>query len=237
VAAGPGRAAEPDLAGLYRETRARVTGLLTELDAADPAALDAAVPCCPGWSARDVLAHLTAVCEDALAGRLTGIPTEEQTADQVRRMAGCELAEVLNRWAAAAPPFEAVVGSGGIWPAVIDVVSHEQDLRGAVGRPGARACAGITLGAGWLLAGLRPPAPLRVVVEDREFRVGPASGSAADPAAGPELTLVTTRYEAFRWRMGRRSRAQLAALDWSGDPAPVLGHLAVFGPAARDIIE
>ncbi|MGH3403926.1 MAG: maleylpyruvate isomerase N-terminal domain-containing protein [Streptosporangiaceae bacterium] len=224
----------PDLARLYREARARVTGLLTELDAAGPAALDAAVPCCPGWSARDVLAHLTAVCEDALAGRLTGIPTEEQTAGQVRRMAGCELAEVLNRWAAAAPPFEAVVGSSGIWPAVIDVVSHEQDLRGAVGRPGARACAGISLGAGWLLAGLRPPVPLRVVVEDREFRVGPASGSAAGPAAGPELTLVTTRYEAFRWRMGRRSRAQLAVLDWSGDPA---GHLAVFGPATCDIIE
>lgn len=29
----------------------------------------------------------------------------------------------------------------------------------------------------------------------------------------------------------------LAALDWSRDPAPVLDHLVVFGPAARDIIE
>jgi hypothetical protein len=51
------------------------------------------------------------------------------------------------------------------------------------------------------------------------------------------LTLRTTRFEAFRWRMGRRSREQLAALDWSGDPTPVLGHLVVFGPARTDIAE
>jgi hypothetical protein len=37
--------------------------------------------------------------------------------------------------------------------------------------------------------------------------------------------------------MGRRSGAQLAALDWSADPAPVIDHLAVFGPAAHDIVE
>ena len=43
--------------------------------------------------------------------------------------------------------------------------------------------------------------------------------------------------EVFRWRMGRRSRGQLAALDWSGDPAPVLDHLVIFGPARADIIE
>lgn len=68
-----------------------------------------------------------------------------------------------------------------------------------------------------------------MTVEDAEYRAGPDDGA--------ELGLTTTRFEAFRWRMGRRSRAQLAALDWSGDAAPVLGHLTVFGPAARDIVE
>jgi hypothetical protein len=37
--------------------------------------------------------------------------------------------------------------------------------------------------------------------------------------------------------MGRRSRSQFAALDWSGDPSPVLDHLVVFGPATSDVIE
>lgn len=27
------------------------------------------------------------------------------------------------------------------------------------------------------------------------------------------------------------------AIDWSGDPSPVLDHLTVFGPSAADIIE
>ena len=66
-------------------------------------------------------------------------------------------------------------------------------------------------------------------MEDTEFRAGPDNAT--------ELRLTTSRFEAFRWRMGRRSRAQLAGLDWSGDPAPLLDHLTIFGPAARDIIE
>jgi len=100
--------------------------------------------------------------------------------------------------------------------------------------------------AGWLLQRLRTPVPVRVTVEDAEFRAGPAGGgrAAAEPLPGagrgrdgPVLGLRTTRFEAFRWRMGRRSRDQLAALDWSGDPAPVLDHLVVFGPARTDIVE
>jgi hypothetical protein len=68
-----------------------------------------------------------------------------------------------------------------------------------------------------------------VTVEDTQFRAG--------PDGEPVLELTTTWYEAFRWRMGRRSRSQLAALDWSGDPSPVLDHLVVFGPAPTDVIE
>ena len=80
-----------------------------------------------------------------------------------------------------------------------------------------------------LLSGLRSPAPLRVVVEDAEFRIGP------DDEA--ELILTTSRFEALRWRMGRRSRAQLVALDWSADPTHVLDHLVAFRPATSDVIE
>jgi hypothetical protein len=116
-----------------------------------------------------------------------------------------------------------------VWPAVIDIASHEQDIRGALGRPGARDTQVIRLAAKGLIGSLDPPVPIRVSVEDTELRVGPADG--------PGLGLVTGRFEAFRWRMGRRSRAQLAALDWTGDPAPVLDHLTIFGPSPVDIIE
>ena len=112
---------------------------------------------------------------------------------------------------------------------MIDVASHEQDIRGAVGQPGARDTEVIRQLADWLVTRLRTPVPVLVTVEGTRFQVG--------PDGEPVLELATTWYEAFRWRMGRRSRAQLAALAWSGDPAPVLDHLVVFGPAPADVIE
>ena len=76
---------------------------------------------------------------------------------------------------------------------------------------------------------MQPPVPLRVVVEDGAYDLGPGGDGA--------IVLRTDRFEAFRWRLGRRSRRQLAGLDWTGDPSPVLDHLVVFGPAATDIHE
>jgi hypothetical protein len=71
--------------------------------------------------------------------------------------------------------------------------------------------------------------PLHVTVEGARYRRG--------PDAGAEIRLTTTRFEALRWRTGRRSRAKLAAMDSSGDPTPVLDHLYLFGPAEADLIE
>jgi uncharacterized protein (TIGR03083 family) len=217
--------AQADLAGLYRDTRLRLTELLAGLDSA---ALAMPVPACPGWAVRDVAAHLTAVAEDAVAGRLAGIPAPEFTADQVIRLAGADVAEMLSRWADAAGTFEPVLDAFEVWPAVIDVASHEQDIRSAVGHPGARDCLAIRACTPWLLTWLRPSVPLLVVTEDAEYMTG---GEQA------ELIVSTSRFEAFRWRMGRRSKAQLAAMTWSGDPSAVLGELTVFGPTAQDVVE
>ena len=214
----------PDLAGLYRDTRVRLTGLVAGLDGA---ALSSEVPACPGWAVKDVLAHLVAIPEDALAGRLTGVPDEDFTADQVARFADVPVPEMLDRWSAAAPRFEEIVQAFEIWPAVIDVASHEQDIRGAVGRPGARRCAAIRALAPLLASWLSLPITVKVVTEYGEYLLG----------EGEPLTLSTTEFELFRWRMGRRSAAQLAAMDWSGDPAAVLDRLTIFGPAASDVVE
>lgn len=216
----------PQLAPLYRDARQRVTEMVGELDVAE---LAAAVPACPGWSVADVVAHLTAVGQDALAGRLTKPPTDDETAAQVARFSGQPVDQVLGTWNGLGPQFEEVIAGFGIWPAVLDVVAHEHDIRGALGRPGARDSEAVALGAARLLAGLEPPGPILVECDGEELRVG--------PGAGEPLVLHTTAFEAFRWRLGRRSRAQLAAMEWSADPTAVLDHLVVFGPAARDVIE
>ena len=218
--------AEPTLSQLYEKTQVRVVSLVVELDEQQ---VVAPVPACPGWRVRDVVAHLTAVGEDVLEGRLTGPPSDEQTAAQVARFADRPLSEVLSRWRELTPQFGEAIDAFGVWPAVLDVATHEHDIRGAVGAPGARDVDVVRLGADRLLTWMHPPVPLRVEVEDEAYDLGP-EGEAA-------IVLRTGRFEALRWRMGRRSRAQLAALDWSGDPAPVFDHLVVFGPSPADIAE
>lgn len=217
---------KPNLASLYEGTRQRIVSLVSTLDTE---ALGTSVPTCPGWSVHGVVSHLAATADDAVAGRLTGPPTDAETAAQVARFADRGIADVLAVWHDNAPRFEHAIGTRQIWPPLIDVVSHEHDIRTALGRSGARDTDAVWHSAETLLAALRPPVALRIVVEDAEFSVGPAGAA--------ELTLVTSRFEALRWRMGRRSRAQLAALDWTGDPTPVLDHLVVFGPAIHDIDE
>ena len=217
---------EPALSQLYGQTQARVVALVTQLDGQQ---VEAPVPACPGWRVRDVVAHLTAVSEDVLEGRLTGPPSDEQTAAQVARFRDRPLSEVLARWDELGPQFGEAIDGFGVWPAVLDVATHEHDIRGAIGEPGARDSEVVRLGADRLLTWMQPPVALRVTVEDETFDLGP-EGEAV-------IVLRTDRFEAFRWRMGRRSRAQLANLDWVGDPSPVLDHLVVFGPAPADIDE
>ncbi len=209
----------------YEDTRSRIVDLLADLP---PDAYDEPVQACPGWRVRDVVAHLMGITEDALAGRLTGLPTEQQTAAQVGRCRQVPLAAVIDRWEQASPEFERLIEAMQIWPAVTDIVSHEHDIRAAVQRPGARDTDAVRVVSDALLH-FAPPVPLTIEVEDDRVELG---------AGSPDgLFLRTSRWEVLRWRMGRRSRAQLAAMDWSSDPGPVLDHLFVFGPATADVIE
>ncbi|WP_051342203.1 maleylpyruvate isomerase N-terminal domain-containing protein [Pseudonocardia spinosispora] len=215
-----------ELVRLYQETKNRIAGLVSELD---ESGLGTVVPACPAWSIREVVAHLAAVAEDWTAGRLTGPPDDDETAAQVARFAGRGMAEVMAAWTEAAARLDHQAATAGLNPPIGDIVSHEQDIRGALGRPGARDCVALSYSADQVLTMLRTPVPLRITVDGVQYRSGPAEGAV--------IGLTTTRFEALRWRTGRRSRAQLAAMDWSGDPAPLLDHLYLFGPATTDVTE
>ena len=211
---------------LYHETKDRITGLMT---AADDAVLSTAVAACPGWSVRDVVAHMAGVAEDWVSGRLAGAPTDEETAAQIARFDGADMVEVVAAWTAAAAKLNDMAETDGVEPPIGDVICHEHDLRAALDVPGARDSAALWYSSDRLLKILESPVPLHVEVEDGQYSLG-FDGRA-------EIRLCTTRFEALRWRTGRRSRAQLAAMDWSGDPSPVLDHLYLFGPADADVIE
>ena len=207
----------------YRDSRLRLTQLIADLP--DPKSIP--VPACPGWSAHDVASHLVAVIEDVAAGRLTGPPTDEQSAQQVGRRASVPTAQVLDDWLGLAPQIEGLLATTAVWPAVMDVLSHEHDVRGAIGLPGDRQSVDISACAHVLMAGLTTDPGICVRLD----------GQVVKGEVDNDLVLTTTAWEAFRFRLGRRSRAQLAQMDWSADPAQVLGQLTIFGPSPLDISE
>lgn len=218
----------PPPSAVYRESRERLSAFV--LDVADRAATP--VPATPPWTVHDSIAHLTGVAEDLAAGWVpTGGPTAEWTAGHVERGRDLSVEELVRRWTKQAPAVEEMLDARPMWPIPLDVGAHEQDVRIALGDRGARDTAVVTAGTTWLLRALRVPQPLVVRTELTEVRVGPEDGG------GEPLTLTTTTFEAFRWRLGRRSRRQLAAMDWSGDPESLLDSLCVFGPAEVDVLE
>lgn len=219
---------------LYADTRARLTALVKELSE-DQLALP--VPGCPAWQVRDVVAHVAGNTADATTGNIEGVATDPWTARQVEERKGRSLDELLAEWEQHGPTFEALLDDAGILGdmAVIDLATHEQDVRGAVGRPGATDTPAFDFGLQryvWTFdqrvrAGGLPA--LRLVAGDQEWTVGEGE---------PTATVTTTPLDLFRTLCGRRSEAQVRALAWDGDPTPYLTVFSNFGPlSATDVVD
>jgi uncharacterized protein (TIGR03083 family) len=220
-------------AELYVESRQRVVGLVRDLPA-DRAATP--VPGTPRWTVHDVVAHLAGIPSDIVAGRLAGVPQPDETQAQVDARREATIPELLEEWATVVEPIVELARAGLIpAPLAIDVITHEQDIRGALHAAHLDddaalrfAVTGYSLGLGRRVKAAQLPA-LRL----RD----PARGFDATAGEGvPEVTVSATEFDLFRSLAGRRSRAQVAAFDWTGDPTPYLDVLCVFGPLAeRDI--
>jgi len=204
----------------YEEARQRIDALLRPLP--DDRWL-ADVPACPGWRVRDVLAHLVGNTEDGAAGRITGIPTPELTDAQVARHRDDAPLDLLELWSLTGPFVAEAVTGADMWPAAIDAVTHEHDLRGALGDTGGRDTESIRTFASMFALDVAEQVPVVFELD------GVALGTAENPDTP---VLRTSSFEFFRARMGRRSRDQVLAFDWTGDPGPVLDHFFVFDPSA-----
>ncbi|HET6214793.1 MAG TPA: hypothetical protein VFE14_18140, partial [Micromonosporaceae bacterium] len=53
----------------------------------------------------------------------------------------------------------------------------------------------------------------------------------------PAATVTADRYELVRMFAGRRSRRQIAAMDWAGDPTPYLPIIPAYGERADDLVD
>ena len=219
---------------LYAGTRARVTALVKELSE-DELALP--VPGCPAWHVRDVVAHVAANTAYATTGDIEGVATDPWTARQVEERKGRSLDELLGEWEQFGPTFENMLDSAGILGdmAVIDLATHEQDIRGAVGRPGATDTPAFDFGLQryvWTFDqrvranGL--PA-VKLVAGDHEWTMGEGE---------PAVTVETTPLDLFRALCGRRSEAQVRSYAKEGDVTPYLPIVSNFGPlSATDVTD
>ncbi|WP_034271918.1 maleylpyruvate isomerase family mycothiol-dependent enzyme [Actinospica robiniae] len=216
-----------DTAEAYCTVRARLIELAAQLTDEQAAA---AVPALPAWTVRDTYAHLTGVCAEVASGVLRRRATDEDTARQVSEREDRTLAELTAEWDGLAPAIDALMsGPDGIRYGLMaaDVWNHEQDIRGALGLPVTRqeaACSGVAafiaglLDYQWRKASLAPAVHFSTV-EGGAWQVG---------AGEPAVRLSSTDFELNRLLTGRRSRAQILALDWTGDVEPLIDRLHLF---------
>jgi len=214
-------------AALYEEAQQRVMHLVRDLD---DAGARTPVPGTPKWTVHDVVAHLAGIPSDIVEGRLAGIPGPDDTQRQVDARRDASIAQLLDEWSAHSGPIVEMARAGQIpAPLAIDAITHEQDIRGALRAAHLDddaalrfAVTGYSMGVTFRVKGADLP-PLRLHDPARGFDATTGEGA-------PAATVTASEFELFRALAGRRSRAQVLAFDWEGDPAPYLDVLCVFGP-------
>jgi uncharacterized protein (TIGR03083 family) len=222
---------------VYAEGRGRIVELVAGLS--DDAA-QAPVPTCPEWTVADVVAHLTGICADVLEGNIEGVATDPWTEAQVSARRGATIDALVSEWNEVAPQVEALVE---IFPEpmarqwVTDLTTHEHDIRTALAQPGARDSTGVDIGIDFVVTIGFLPSIAEHGLPPLEVRAGDRSWTDESTAAAG--TLDSSPFELLRALTGRRSPAQIRALDWSVDPEPYVPAF-VFGPfttTRTDIIE
>ena len=238
----------------YAETKAALVDVLT---AQGEQVWEQAVPATPAWCVADVVAHVTGLACDAANDQMpSDLNLLEQFRDdavvaarnayadgKVEARRGRGPRDVLDEWDRAEPELMTrlrMPDRVGTLPVGFDIVLvtdlcvHTDDVLGALGLPPRRdsaaarvALAGYCFGVDYRVRALGLPA-LAVAYDGKERILG----------EGPPAAAVTgDRWELLRAFAGRRSRAQLLALEWSGDPEPYLPIIPAYGERADDLIE
>jgi uncharacterized protein (TIGR03083 family) len=221
-----------ELGRAYRDLRLRVIALLGD---AGPEVAAIRSKACPEWTVHHLVAHLTGECQDILDGRLDGVGTDPWTAAQVERLADQDLAALLADWGERGPGIDAIMPffpGDAAAQLLFDVTTHEQDIRGAIDRPGGRDASSVVLGLGFLVRSLDAAIrangwpTLQIHAEGHTWVLG-------DPPVANRLD--ADLFTLMRSFGGRRSLDQIRALDWTGDPEPYLGVFTSDSPVRPPI--
>jgi len=207
---------------------------LSDLDA------QTAVPTCPGWSVANVMAHVSGLVAETLAGVPLPRGSDEATARQVADRADLSLAQICSEWVGNADAFASFGVDDPAYVAALtsDLVVHAIDIGEAldrsididieaVQRVASRYGASLQERAtesGWKLMLVLDD----IVTGDGSSNATPSCSSASDDSA---LVLRSSSHEFLRAVTGRRSGTQVRAMDWTGNPELLLANgWSQYGP-------
>ncbi|MEI6199632.1 MAG: hypothetical protein WCP83_06835 [Actinomycetota bacterium] len=179
----------------YIALRARVIDLLRSTPESSG---NIVVPCTPAWTIRQLAAHLVGVPEDILAGRMEGVTSDAWTQAQVERFGLLSLSELADLFETTAPKIDAIlhnIPQPIISQFVMDAVTHEQDMRSALGVPGGRDSKAVEVGVGFFLNLIEVSDP---------------------PLFDVLITTSASSWDVLRSLTGRRTVEQMNALGLDG---------------------
>ena len=206
----------------WSSAQQRVIDLVGGLTAEQAAAR---VPACPDWTVRDLFSHMVGLGVDVVAGDEPDDHNEAWTARQVQQRRDRTVAELIDEWRAVAELLRGWMAAHGTRP-LGDVIIHEQDLRGALGRPGAQDTPGLIsirdrfVGRFADRVAALPPIAL---VGDRW------SWTSGAPEAEAAVELRAGDFDLSRALLSRRSAGQLRAWTVRGDIGPYLSGFTILG--------
>jgi len=219
-------------AAAYRGIRERITELT---DGVEPEVTDRIAPATPEWRLRDVVAHVTGVNADILGGNIEGAGTDRWTAVQVESRLDRTLAEILAEWNQIGSSLDEIMPAIPDSPRsqiIFDTLSHEYDVRGALGIPGATDEHAAAIGFAWAAGNV---GAARDRAQAGALRLRTEHGDLVAGAGDVTATVAADRFELLRAMTGRRSATQVAAFGWDGPVA--VDHLCLFPPRATDLVE
>lgn len=223
-----------EYAKAHSEGRRKVAAFLRELDDSQLKTMTIA---CPAWDVRSLMGHVVGVAADMTTGNFPTGDVHEWIQAAVDARSDLPLEGLLEEWEEVGPGIDTWLTN---MPPMMgdlligDLVTHEQDIRGALGLPGGRegitydlALEGYLNSLGGRIGGAGLPA-LRVVHDGVERIVG-------DGEVGATVTAST--FEVLRSIGGRRTAGQIADLEWDGDPAPYAAVFSNYEYPAEPIVE
>ena len=223
-----------DYTTAYRTSTERVAELIEQIPEEK---LTIMVPACPEWSVKDLIAHFAGVAGDVATGNLMAVGSEEWTSAQIAARKETPVGEILEEFRTQTAQLAGAIEH--LHPAIAgmmlgDLVTHEHDLRGAIGEHGERSSEGVATATYTYVRRLGRR------LRDAELPTVLVVGSSGRWPAGkdePRATVTADDFELLRALTGRRTDDEIRGLEWDGDTEMFLPHFSMYGHPPRSLGE